>query len=140
MDICCMICFDRLHSKSLIVAIKKCGHCFDLSCLNHWMKNVESCPVCRAVVESKTDILTLHFYIAPTPENRPVNESNYVENIKESIEKYRLTLKQLSEREQAIKITLQQSCDRLQALGDRLQRFGDNLFDTNNGKYCEFVV
>jgi hypothetical protein len=52
----CPVCLDTLKSK-----IKKlpCGHKYHTSCIRGWSKKYNSCPVCRAPIDSKKPIVKL---------------------------------------------------------------------------------
>lgn len=48
---CCSICFDSIDDKTTL----KCKHSFCLTCIRRWLKDHDSCPMCR----KETDLMEL---------------------------------------------------------------------------------
>ncbi|KAK4415835.1 putative RING-H2 finger protein ATL21A [Sesamum alatum] len=46
----CPICLDSYHPKELIRCIAKCDHCFHAECIELWLRNSRTCPVCRTIL------------------------------------------------------------------------------------------
>ena len=42
----CPICYDELNNENIVVIIK-CGHIFHKNCINRWLNQNFSCPICR---------------------------------------------------------------------------------------------
>lgn len=42
----CPICYDELNEENIVVIIK-CGHIFHKKCINRWLNQNFSCPICR---------------------------------------------------------------------------------------------
>jgi len=47
---CCPVCFDLIHLDHENVKKTQCEHTFHESCLNEWLTNKRTCPVCRAII------------------------------------------------------------------------------------------
>ena len=43
----CSICFNNFCDNNLITKFPKCGHIFHSECIFTWLKDNESCPICR---------------------------------------------------------------------------------------------
>ncbi|KAK6138526.1 hypothetical protein DH2020_027729 [Rehmannia glutinosa] len=43
----CPICLDDYSPKETVKCIPKCRHCFHEKCIDQWLKNHTSCPICR---------------------------------------------------------------------------------------------
>ena len=48
-DVVCSICYDDDEDQTIIRKLK-CGHEFHLSCIDLWLTNNKSCPICRFLV------------------------------------------------------------------------------------------
>ena len=50
-DFDCSICLEFLDLESNVnIARTSCDHTFHLSCLSNWLKNHQTCPICRESV------------------------------------------------------------------------------------------
>ena len=47
----CYICLDKLGAEDKQTCELPCGHAFDRACLTTWLKEKDSCPVCRAKLD-----------------------------------------------------------------------------------------
>ncbi|TKY57293.1 NEP1-interacting protein 1 [Spatholobus suberectus] len=47
---CCSICFQDFEDGELVRILPKCGHLFHLECIDKWLVNQGSCPMCRTCV------------------------------------------------------------------------------------------
>jgi len=47
----CNICLEKVGSRGEKSCELPCGHAFDKSCLSTWLKEHDSCPVCRAKLD-----------------------------------------------------------------------------------------
>lgn len=45
----CIICGDPIAETALL----ECQHCFHYGCLETWIKQVPSCPICRSAIPTK---------------------------------------------------------------------------------------
>ncbi len=59
-DTICNICQNVISNGTIVRKLNGCQHCFHVSCIDTWLMNHNSCPVCRgairpAVVESNTN-------------------------------------------------------------------------------------
>ena len=48
----CSICFEQLKLENNNIVKTKCDHIFHDECLTEWLKNSQTCPLCRNPVES----------------------------------------------------------------------------------------
>jgi hypothetical protein len=48
----CPICFDNMKNTNTIT---KCNHTFCNSCLKLWLKNNDSCPLCRTTIRDNIE-------------------------------------------------------------------------------------
>ncbi|KAL1307499.1 NEP1-interacting protein 1 [Arachis ipaensis] len=48
----CSICFQDFEDEELIRILPKCGHIFHLQCIDKWLIQQGSCPMCRTHVSS----------------------------------------------------------------------------------------
>ena len=46
-DSMCTVCRLDIQNNSIVRKINGCGHVFHHSCLDNWLKNNHTCPVCR---------------------------------------------------------------------------------------------
>ena len=46
-DTMCTVCRLNIQDNSIIRKINGCGHKFHQSCLDNWLKNHHTCPICR---------------------------------------------------------------------------------------------
>ncbi|XP_027368586.1 NEP1-interacting protein-like 1 [Abrus precatorius] len=47
---CCSICFQDFEEGELVRILPKCGHLFHLECIDKWLVQQGSCPMCRTYV------------------------------------------------------------------------------------------
>ncbi|KAK7300076.1 hypothetical protein RJT34_10908 [Clitoria ternatea] len=47
---CCSICFQDFEDGELVRVLPKCDHLFHLECIDKWLVQQGSCPMCRAYV------------------------------------------------------------------------------------------
>ncbi|XP_057439814.1 NEP1-interacting protein 1-like [Lotus japonicus] len=47
---CCSICFQDFEDEELVRILPKCGHIFHLECIDKWLVQQGSCPMCRTFV------------------------------------------------------------------------------------------
>lgn len=45
----CAICLNNIYPKNL--CITKCNHVFHQKCIDHWLDDKISCPMCRSVLK-----------------------------------------------------------------------------------------
>ncbi|KAL0791756.1 hypothetical protein Bca101_008002 [Brassica carinata] len=46
----CQICLEEYEDDHEITRLKKCRHVFHRSCIDHWLSQNRSCPICRCYV------------------------------------------------------------------------------------------
>ncbi|XP_039114774.1 RING-H2 finger protein ATL78-like [Dioscorea cayenensis subsp. rotundata] len=56
-DIQCSICLGEYQQSELIRTLPTCGHCFHLICIDSWLHNHSTCPVCRLSLNDSDDSL-----------------------------------------------------------------------------------
>ena len=49
----CNICLEKVGSNGAKSCELPCGHAFDKTCLSTWLKEHDSCPVCRAKLDTE---------------------------------------------------------------------------------------
>ncbi|KAJ3554445.1 hypothetical protein NM688_g3106 [Phlebia brevispora] len=49
----CPICFDDYQTDDPVLKLPNCSHWFHKPCLQQWLKNARTCPVCRARVTNE---------------------------------------------------------------------------------------
>merc|ERR1712125_38597 len=64
----CNICLEKVGSNDNKSCELPCGHAFDKSCLSTWLKEHDSCPVCRAKLDQERP--------QPEPVNEPQQQAN----------------------------------------------------------------
>jgi hypothetical protein len=50
-EIHCPICLENIHTSLYMRQVKKCSHKFCGSCIEKWLKENKTCPVCKVNVE-----------------------------------------------------------------------------------------
>lgn len=43
----CAICLEPLNANDKLTKCCQCGHCFHKACLDEWLKENQTCPLCR---------------------------------------------------------------------------------------------
>lgn len=51
----CSICMDDIKFKKEYIRKLNCGHYFHKKCIDTWLTNSLSCPMCRSIIEQKVD-------------------------------------------------------------------------------------
>ncbi|KAH1188332.1 NEP1-interacting protein 1 [Glycine max] len=49
-DSCCSICFQDFEDEEFVRTLPKCGHFFHLVCIDKWLVQQGSCPMCKIYV------------------------------------------------------------------------------------------
>ncbi|CAK8538808.1 unnamed protein product [Lathyrus sativus] len=49
-DSCCSICFQDLEDGELVRVLPKCSHVYHLECIDKWLLQQGSCPICRTYI------------------------------------------------------------------------------------------
>ncbi|XP_058745060.1 NEP1-interacting protein 1-like [Vicia villosa] len=47
---CCSICFQDLEDGELVRMLPKCSHIYHLECIDKWLVQQGSCPICRTYI------------------------------------------------------------------------------------------
>ena len=50
----CVICHEELEPEHTVVKPKRCNHTFHAICINVWLANNRSCPICRRRISLAT--------------------------------------------------------------------------------------
>lgn len=48
----CSVCLGEYKTEDKLQKIPSCGHVFHLDCIDHWLSNHNTCPLCRLSVLS----------------------------------------------------------------------------------------
>ncbi|KAG6592288.1 RING-H2 finger protein ATL7, partial [Cucurbita argyrosperma subsp. sororia] len=51
-DTLCSVCLGEYQTEDKLQKIPSCGHVFHLDCIDHWLSNHSTCPLCRLSVLS----------------------------------------------------------------------------------------
>ncbi|XP_004506591.1 RING-H2 finger protein ATL33 [Cicer arietinum] len=49
----CPVCLSAFTDDEKLRKLSCCKHCFHADCINLWLRNHSSCPICRALVSGK---------------------------------------------------------------------------------------
>ncbi|BFG29555.1 hypothetical protein CerSpe_158310 [Prunus speciosa] len=52
-DFCCSICLQELKEGECARELPTCRHFFHMACIDQWLKQQSSCPMCRTRVDTK---------------------------------------------------------------------------------------
>ncbi|CAM0905386.1 unnamed protein product [Alopecurus aequalis] len=44
---CCAVCLERYGDSDVVRVLPDCGHLFHRECVDHWLRQRPTCPVCR---------------------------------------------------------------------------------------------
>lgn len=56
----CCICLGSSRDRLPVTSVA-CGHIYCTECINRWVRQVKSCPVCRKPMKARKALLSLHF-------------------------------------------------------------------------------
>lgn len=64
-NLTCSICLSKmLHTKKINLCATTCWHIFHINCINKWIMENNTCPVCR-FHQNKNDLVLLRKFINP---------------------------------------------------------------------------
>jgi hypothetical protein len=67
-EVVCGICQNCINENTIIRRMNVCSHRFHISCIDQWLNNNNSCPICRAVITTPSNETTnATFPIPSTP-------------------------------------------------------------------------
>lgn len=49
----CVVCLGQLQQGELVVKLQFCSHFFHEKCINPWLRQHKTCPICRSKVNQK---------------------------------------------------------------------------------------
>jgi len=49
--IMCSICQSDFENNDKIKKLNPCHHMYHSDCINHWLKNEKTCPICKQVIQ-----------------------------------------------------------------------------------------
>lgn len=107
----CAICLGMIHDGSII----KCGHFFCYYCINNWLKNKNSCPICK-IETNKSELYNFKF------KNRKDTVMTENDHLLESSQDDNQKIQTINQKD-------------IEATSDTFKRSDDTLFD---GKYEKF--
>lgn len=51
----CAVCLNEMLGQAGLYT--PCGHCFHVRCIRRWLERHETCPLCRAIIDPKSDVV-----------------------------------------------------------------------------------
>jgi hypothetical protein len=51
----CVVCLAEYEDKDVLLTLPYCGHNFHMACIDAWLKQHSTCPVCRISLSDYTD-------------------------------------------------------------------------------------
>lgn len=64
----CAVCLSRFENTEVLRLLPKCKHAFHLSCVDVWLNNHSTCPLCRYRVDAQ-DTLVIEEYLSGLKES-----------------------------------------------------------------------
>lgn len=49
----CTVCLEEYEAKDVVRVLPACGHAFHAACIDAWLRQHPTCPVCRASLRAK---------------------------------------------------------------------------------------
>lgn len=50
----CTVCLEEYQAKDVVRVLPYCGHAFHVACIDAWLKQQSTCPICRASMRATT--------------------------------------------------------------------------------------
>ncbi|XP_059318709.1 RING-H2 finger protein ATL1-like [Lycium ferocissimum] len=61
----CVVCLNEFKEDEMLKLLPKCSHAFHLDCIDIWLQNNASCPLCRTSISGTTNKHPLDVIVAP---------------------------------------------------------------------------
>ncbi|KAJ8558140.1 hypothetical protein K7X08_004906 [Anisodus acutangulus] len=61
----CVVCLNEFKEDEMLRLLPKCSHAFHLDCIDIWLQNNASCPLCRTSISGTTNKHPLDVIVAP---------------------------------------------------------------------------
>ncbi|XP_004247233.1 RING-H2 finger protein ATL16-like [Solanum lycopersicum] len=61
----CVVCLNEFKEDEMLRLLPKCSHAFHLDCIDIWLQNNASCPLCRSSISGTTAKHPIDMIIAP---------------------------------------------------------------------------
>ncbi|XP_055811807.1 RING-H2 finger protein ATL16-like [Solanum dulcamara] len=61
----CVVCLNEFKEDEMLRLLPKCSHAFHLDCIDIWLQNNASCPLCRTSISGTTNKHPLDMIVAP---------------------------------------------------------------------------
>ncbi|KAJ8534668.1 hypothetical protein K7X08_016396 [Anisodus acutangulus] len=61
----CVVCLNEFKEDEMLRLLPKCSHAFHLDCIDIWLQNNASCPLCRTSISGTTNKHPLDIIVAP---------------------------------------------------------------------------
>ncbi|XP_009621140.1 RING-H2 finger protein ATL16-like [Nicotiana tabacum] len=61
----CVVCLNEFKEDEMLRLLPKCSHAFHLDCIDIWLQNNASCPLCRTSISGATNKHPLDMIVAP---------------------------------------------------------------------------
>ncbi|TYI35823.1 hypothetical protein ES332_A03G102400v1 [Gossypium tomentosum] len=86
-DTQCAVCLGEYQAEDKLQQIPACGHTFHMDCIDHWLANHTTCPLCRLSVLTSSDKLPVIQAANPQVSSNPVNSNGLaVQTVAENCE------------------------------------------------------
>ncbi|TYH24567.1 hypothetical protein ES288_A03G102200v1 [Gossypium darwinii] len=86
-DTQCAVCLGEYQAEDKLQQIPACGHTFHMDCIDHWLANHTTCPLCRLSVLTSSDKLPVFQAANPQVSSNPVNSNGLaVQTVAENCE------------------------------------------------------
>ncbi|XP_049406670.1 RING-H2 finger protein ATL16-like [Solanum stenotomum] len=61
----CVVCLNEFKEDEMLRLLPKCSHAFHLDCIDIWLQNNASCPLCRTSISGTTTKHPIDMIVAP---------------------------------------------------------------------------
>ena len=77
----CTVCLEEYEAKDVVRVLPYCGHAFHAACIDTWLRQHPTCPICRSTTKHRAAAGTMPpvYYavaMAPPPFQAPTSSSD----------------------------------------------------------------